>query len=311
MDTSQPSPPPLPSDYVRRVNRAIDYILENLDRPVDLNAVAGAAGLSPSHFHRIFKALQGETIHAFTSRVRLERALRLMSHAPAKPLADIAAACGFGSASDFSRTFKKRFGIPPSAFDIATFRRDRRAEWEANVADPEHAYLLEGLPPGENPDGFVASIRELPERHVAYARVKDPYRPHVVMDAADRMESWAETQGLADNQWLGYMWEDPEVVDHTLCRYDVALVAPGFTPKGPYGAYTFPPMLVAQIDIRGPIDLEVRALDWLYKTWLPTSGYLPASQPGFEAWHGRPFAHGNEHFELSLQLPIQDARSGL
>ena len=35
------------------------------------------------------------------------------------------------------------------------------------------------------------------------------------------------------------------------------------------------------------------------------SGYVPTEQPGFEAWIGRPFAHGTEHFELQLQLPVE------
>jgi AraC-like DNA-binding protein len=50
-----------------------------------------------------------------------------------------------------------------------------------------------------------------------------------------------------------------------------------------------------------------RALDWLYRTWLPESGYVPADQPAFEAWIGRPFAHGMQHFELHVQVPVESA----
>jgi AraC family transcriptional regulator len=57
----------------------------------------------------------------------------------------------------------------------------------------------------------------------------------------------------------------------------------------------------------GGIALELRALQWLYGTWLPRSVYVPDDQPGFEAWMGRPFAHGTEHFELYAQLPIKRA----
>lgn len=63
-------------------------------------------------------------------------------------------------------------------------------------------------------------------------------------------------------------------------------------------------MTVAEVEIRGPIDLEQRALDWLFGTWLPSSGYVPADLPAFEAWVGRPFAHGLEHVELLAQLPV-------
>jgi AraC family transcriptional regulator len=63
----------------------------------------------------------------------------------------------------------------------------------------------------------------------------------------------------------------------------------------------------AAIDVAGPIDLELRALDWLYGTWLPRSGFAPDHQPGFEAWAGVPFAHGATHFQLRVQLAVVDA----
>jgi AraC family transcriptional regulator len=64
-------------------------------------------------------------------------------------------------------------------------------------------------------------------------------------------------------------------------------------------------MRVAQVEVRGGIDLEIRALQFLYGTWLPRSGYVPDDHPGFEAWIGRPFAHGMEYFELFAQLPVR------
>ncbi len=73
----------------------------------------------------------------------------------------------------------------------------------------------------------------------------------------------------------------------------------------------FAPMTVAEIDIAGSVDLELRALDWLYGTWLPRSGFAPDHQPGFEAWAGEPFAHGAVHFELRVQLAVVDAATPL
>ncbi len=32
---------------------------------------------------------------------------------------------------------------------------------------------------------------------------------------------------LADGQWLGYQWEDPEIVPLEKCRYDVGVEVPG------------------------------------------------------------------------------------
>lgn len=289
---------------MERVNRAVDHVLGHLDGPLPLEAVARAADLSPFHFHRIFHALMGETLARFVKRVRLERALHMLAHGPARSLTDVALACGFGSPSDFSRSFKQRYGVAPSAFDLDAFRRARREDLEA-IGGPEHRHLLEGLPPGENPDGFEVTLRRLPARTVAYVRVLAPYRPDVVVDAAARLERWAEERSCADGEWLGYMWDDPELVALDDCRYDVAVVVDDVRPEGEVCRYDLPPMTVAELELRGGIDLEMRAIDWTWKTWLPTSGFVPAPLPSFESWLGRPFAHGTEHFELRLQVPVE------
>ena len=296
--------------YVDRVNRAIDLVLQNLDQPLKLEVVASAAGFSPFHFHRIFRSLVGESLGEFVKRVRLERALTLMSRqgwaTRRQPsLTDIAFACGFASSSDFSRCFRQRYGVPPSRFDVGSFRRKRRAEWEIATADPQDRYLLRRLKPGTNPDGFAVRLRRLPPRTVAYIRVLDSFRPGVVARAIERLVRWAEARGLADGQWLGYMWDNPEIVAHRDCRYDVGLEVPDLTPGGEVGRFEFPAMQVAEIEVRGGIDLEMRALDWLFGTWLPASGFVPTDQPNFEAWIGRPFAHGMEHFEILVQIPVE------
>lgn len=293
-------------DYVERVNRAIDYVIRKLDHPLCLDEVAQVACFSPFHFHRIFKSLVGETLNQFIRRLRLERALFLMSHGGSRSLTDIAFLCGFSSSSDFSRSFKQRYGVAPSAFDISSFRAKHRAELQTTT-DPERHHRLDRLPPGENPDGFAVTLLDLPPRSVAYIRVFDPYTGTKVVDATTRLVEWAQSQGCADGQWLGYMWDDPEIVALKDCRYDVGVVVSDFEPSGDIGRFEFPAMRIAQVPISGGIDLELRALDWLFGTWLPRSGYTPTEHPSFEAWCGLPFAHGFETFELSVQLPVSRA----
>ena len=298
-----------PIDYLVRVNRAIDYVQAHVTGGVRLDDVAAAAGFSPFHFHRIFKAMTGETLNAFVKRLRLDRALTAMGRAQPASLTQIAHDCGFADASDFSRCFKQRFGVPPSAFDIETYRRERRAELVQLGESTSAPVHLHGLPRGQNPDGFAVELRSLPPRTMAYLRVVEPYRDGAVPAAARQMVAWAETRGLADGRWYGYQWEDPEVVPLEQCRYDIAVeVAPGrrwSESAEPIGRIEFAQMTVAVVDIRGDIELEMRALDWLFRTWLPQSGRAPAAQPGFEAWHGRPYALGHEHFELELHLPLE------
>lgn len=304
-EASGAADPAATADYVERINRAIDHVMRHLADPLPLEEVARAACFSPFHFHRLFKALVGETVHDFVKRVRLEQALRLLSHRRQMSLTEVALACGFSSSSDFSRSFRARYGVPPRRFDLQGQRGDGRRQLVEAVWPEGGRQPLQRLPPGRNPDGFVARVRAVPARRVAYLRVFRPYEGDGVARAAQRLVAWARARGLAGGQWLGYQWEDPEIVPLAHCRYDVGLEIPHGVPvDGDIGVAVFPPTTLAEVDLAGPAELELRALDWLFTTWLPASGYVPDHQPCFEAWAGEPFAHGVEHFELRVQLPV-------
>lgn len=296
-----------PPDYVERVNLVIDHIVANLERPLRLKALADIAAFSPFHFHRVFQGMVGETPADFVKRLRLDRAVVMMTHARREPLTRVALRCGFASASDFSRSFKQRFGAAPSALDLEGWRTKHSAAFDAMAAGPGADARVDWLRSrsGSNPDGFRVKLRGLPPMTVAYIRVSEPYKGDAVVRAVHRLMAWAEREGFIDNQWLGYQWENPNLVSLEQCRYHAAVRAERFTARGEIGRYRFPAMTVAEVEIRGGIDLEIRALRWLYGVWLPRSGYVPDDQPAFEAWIGRPFALGMKRFALHVWLPVR------
>lgn len=305
MRTTRKSGPDISLAYIQRVNLAIDYIVSHLFEPLRLDEVARVAHLSPFHFHRVFQSVVGLTITDFVKRLRLEKALHLMAHSRKTSLTQIAVSSGFASSSDFSRCFKQRFGVPPSVFNINQWRSDHLTELTKTLPETARTNHINHLPGRSNPDHFKVRIRELPARTVAYIRVPNPYQGDAVPKATDRLIAWARNHSFAERQWLGYQWDNPEVTALKDCHYYVAVEAEKFVSKGEIGRYRFPPMVVAQVEIKGGLDLELRALQWLYGSWLPRSGFVPDDQPGFESWIGPPFAHGMDYFELHVQLPVK------
>ncbi len=103
------------SEYAQRIDRVIDHLRRNLDRPVKLAELANVACFSEYHFHRIFSAVSGETLNSFTNRLRLEKAARLLRYSD-QSVTDIALDCGFSSPATFSRAFRSGYGTSPSQF---------------------------------------------------------------------------------------------------------------------------------------------------------------------------------------------------
>ena len=64
----------LRQEYAFRINRVIDYIEANIDVDLSLETLSGIANFSKFHFHRIFRAMVGETLNQFIQRIRLEKA---------------------------------------------------------------------------------------------------------------------------------------------------------------------------------------------------------------------------------------------
>ena len=100
----------LRAEYAGRINRVIDHIEANLAGDLTLETLAGVAAFSPFHFHRIFRAMVGETLSAFIRRRRVEKAASLLLANPARPVTQVALECGFSTPAAFARVFKESFG---------------------------------------------------------------------------------------------------------------------------------------------------------------------------------------------------------
>jgi AraC family transcriptional regulator len=95
--------------------RVLDFVARRFGETITIEALAREAGLSPSHFSRVFHATLGETPYQFVMDYRVEQA-RAMLADPARPLIDIALHCGFSDQPHFSRIFKRLTGRTPREY---------------------------------------------------------------------------------------------------------------------------------------------------------------------------------------------------
>jgi transcriptional regulator GlxA family with amidase domain len=92
----------------------IEWIREHLAEPLDVERLAGQAGMSPRSFHRRFLAATGETPGRFIESLRLDHARQLLQTRAS--LKEIAARTGYATQGQFSKAFARRFGLNPGLF---------------------------------------------------------------------------------------------------------------------------------------------------------------------------------------------------
>jgi AraC-like DNA-binding protein len=117
------------TDHVKsRRKGALDYVDAHLaNAALGPDEIADAAKLSRASLYRLLAAEGG--IRAVLLKRRLDQTLRLMlaDDKDERSLTDIAKACGFGGMTQFSRTFRARFGTPPRQY--RTLVRQQDHEW--------------------------------------------------------------------------------------------------------------------------------------------------------------------------------------
>lgn len=98
-----------------RLARAIRFIERHFNQPLSLEEMAQAAYLSRFHFARLFRVATGESPMARLRRVRIERAIALMTRGDLT-LSEIASEVGFCDQSHFTRHFRRVTGTTPGRF---------------------------------------------------------------------------------------------------------------------------------------------------------------------------------------------------
>ncbi len=119
-------------NYLTPVQRALDYVENNLMEHLTLQDVAQLAGFSPYHFLRIFRSLTGDTLGSYIRRRRLTSASQRLVDTKDQ-IVYIAFDYGFESQEAFTRAFKKQFGLPPAKYrakkiNTVAFEKNRLTE---------------------------------------------------------------------------------------------------------------------------------------------------------------------------------------
>ena len=93
----------------------LHYIERHLDQKILISEMAKEIGLSRNYLSNCFKSVMHETLKDYLTRIRMEKAERLLT-TTTDTIGEVAAAVGYKDALAFSKVFHKKYQISPTAY---------------------------------------------------------------------------------------------------------------------------------------------------------------------------------------------------
>lgn len=251
--------------YRRRIERAvalIEHAIAQGEEPPELVRLAEAAAFSPFHFHRVYRAMTGETSGQTVARLRLLQSLRLLA-GEGRSITETALAVGYQTPQAFSRAFRQGLGGTPSELRAEPERLRREI---ARLAQPP------GSAAAAAP--LRVEVVEVDPFQVLALRVTGgyPQQNHGYV----RLFGWAAEHGRMEqlSGLFGVPWDDRRDVAAADCAFDcmIALSAPFEPEGGGFRRMTMGGGRYARLRHVGVFDGLEASTDALLAQWLPDSG---------------------------------------
>ena len=319
----------LREEYTSRINRVIDYIEKNIDKDLSLEGLAKVAIFSPFHFHRIFRAMVGETLNHFIQRIRVEKAAAQLIVNPKKSITEIAFDCGFSGSASFARVFKETFNMSASEWREEVYLKDSKIRktnskegqtlgkiWKDSFVS---SYYIEGETQNQiwritmkNKNQIKVEVKEMPGFHVAYVRHRGPYKgdSELFEGLFNKLMKWAGPRGLLrfpETQVLTVYHDDPKITEEDKLRLSACIKVPEDTPvEGEVGKMDVPggKFAVGRFELAGSEEYE-EAWNLVFGGWLPESGYQPDDRLCYELYQNDPKEHPEGIHIVDICLPVK------
>jgi AraC family transcriptional regulator len=269
--------------------RVLVHIYDHLDGDLSLDALADVAGVSRFHWHRVFRAMTGETIAEAARRLRLLKAANALVQEDA-PLAEIAVRHGYADLASFSRAFSAVHGMSPGAFRKAGVQLAN--ELRRNSGDSSM---------------YPVTIEDLAPARAAGVLHLGPY-PGIGM-AFQRLGAVLAARSLfAQVRAMIAVYHDaPGSKPDAELRSHAAVIIGDDFPADIEGLEYFDLAggKHAVMAHKGPYATLGGAYEWLYGKWLPQSGEEPRDAPPVELYVNDPRTTPPDQLRTDVRLPLK------
>ena len=276
------------NDYIQRINKVVAYINDHLDESLDLKTLAEVAALSEFHFHRVFKALKGESIGAHISRLRIEAAARLLRYS-ALSIEDIAFNIGYEAPAALSKAFKNQYGITPTQYrtnkDIYIMKKE--------IINPDLALK-------------APKIMELESKNLIYVALTGEYGTLDYGKSYEQLWAVVKSQKLFTKgiESICVSYDDPKITEASLQRSEVSLsIHKHADPEGEVSCKTLAGGKYAVFFYQGSYTHLSAVYDAAMR-WVIDSEYEVREEPTFEKYLNDSRRTAEEKLKTEVYIPI-------
>ena len=276
------------NDYIQRINKVVAYINNHLDETLDLKTLANEAALSDFHFHRIFKALKGEAIGGYITRLRLEATARLLRYT-ALTIEEIAFNIGYETPASLSKAFKKQYGISPTEY---------RTNKDTYIMKKEII----------NPDLALKApkIITLEPKNLIYVALTGAYGSLDYGKAYEQLWAVIKAQKLFTKgiESICISYDDPKITEGSLQRSDVCLaIHKSATPQEEVSCKTLAGGKYAVFFYQGSYENLSQVYDTAVR-WVIDHQYTLREEPFFEKYLNDARRTPKEKLKTEIYIPI-------
>lgn len=236
-------------EYIRRILKVLVFIEEHLEEEMTLEGLARVACYSPFHFHRLFQALVGETVHGYVKRLRMEKAAGKLRYTD-QPVTDIALETQYDTPSAFTKAFRQSMGTTPKHY---------RALHAAIQQTLEELPMIQPEKITKTADMDLLFIRKVGN----YAET-----PFLAWEA---LHAYIHANHLQPLRYFGLSHDDPNITSEEKLRFDAAILAPGVKERGEVGRQTLRGGKYAIFTHKGPYSGLEETFKSIFLKWLPKS----------------------------------------
>lgn len=274
--------------YEQRLRRVSAYIYDHLDEELDLDRLSDIACLSPHHWHRVYRAVHGETLATTVKRLRLHRAAGDLVQTSLS-VEEIAKRTGYPNLQSFTRIFKSVFGIPP-----ARYRREG-----------SHTVFQSANGKGFG-EMYNVTMKTIAPRELAGVSHTGSY-----MDIGRAFEMLGGTLQARklyrqDMKMVGIYLDDPDLVAEENLRSFACVTEGQHVPADePLVRKHLEGGEYAVLRHKGPYADMHKAYQWLYGEWLPSSGREVRDTVRFEEYINNPRDAAPKELLTDIYLPVK------